>query len=919
MTPPVSGDGRGPDALSRFGQLTYTSFDPPAASRTGSGGGWQVKDVAGGLTRHEQEAMRAWVSTRFDLVRPLPQFPTPTDIRNRPRRLMYARMPGGAAGYWHTVPAGADASGRPGNVFAHVVVDRAEVLDREGDGALRPIELWRSADWLAPYGAREVAQAILSRNDGPRPGGAVDRAAVLRFLLDPGTWRIGVLSVLLDALARAMTGGPAIVLGVRDPDSAAMWIGAVSHFMSPGTARRFGWCTFERRHAVDETITRGVHLVAVPGDDVEDIPDAAGYVPITEDETPDLGELGVEPHHTQRGAVVPVTPWSVLAQTVLLDEECAVRALTRQDAIAARVGDSELSPMWPLAMAVASDPELHDALPEATLVIAEHSPESLRRCPDLMRVAAVAFGPGRGSTTEDAWRDLERFGGTDTNGLSQELAWTTFLSRALADPFWFRRSGASYPPEFARTVGWAPAELQDAAEHAVRALVDRARTAPPQSHDVDRIAVEAVRTLDLLAHAGLTAGRTDDLLSELLERTVVPILCDRARGPRLVRLLGEVGNRTRTQYIQGALASYAPMTWSPLGRRLPRTVVEWVVGEAEKVPSISKLTRDPRQIATPLCLLVAELAFQIFGAGQSREKRAWAAMAPLALWRALFEAEQGGWYRTDISPLFSGPRWTARDLHRVVDAFPDALPVRFLGDAIIHAPWDPDVEAVVARVVERASAPADPHLDGVVASWAVVRSWERWDEFTGPYLEWFLEAHVWPVLADYSTRPEADLPPDLLVWLAIFYIALRSKRLEAPRLPQLHEDLLVASVLDHASTVVDAVTAMVKSAAVDVEWIVVTAVFTSPAAPRVRSVMDRDDPLARMTVDVDGWRCSILEQVAVAAMADVDYRGPIGAHGLLDAMWTELTRRGIADPGCAYDAYSGFAWRWIEERRGDVN
>lgn len=199
----------------RFGQLTYTSFDAPERGR--AGGGWQVKDVSDGVSAAEQEFMRAGVATRFDSVQALPQFPTPADIAARPRRLVYAPTETGGC-YWHTAPAGADASGRPGNVFAHVVVDRTP------DDAVRPIERWGSPDWLAPYGADAVAAAELPHS-APAPGGNIDRAAVLEFLLDPGTWRVGVLGVLLDAVDQAMHGGPGVVLGCADSENAARWIG----------------------------------------------------------------------------------------------------------------------------------------------------------------------------------------------------------------------------------------------------------------------------------------------------------------------------------------------------------------------------------------------------------------------------------------------------------------------------------------------------------------------------------------------------------------------------------------------------------------------------------------------------------------------------------------------------------------------
>lgn len=164
---------------------------------------------------------------------------------------MYVPGPGRTGLYWHTVPAGADASGRPGNVFAHSMIDRSSA-----SSIVRPIERWGSPDWLTPYGADEVAASTIDGTE-PAPSGLASRDAVLDFLLEPTTWRIGTFSVLLDAVGRALAGGPVVVLGCQDTDRAAHWIAAVSHFMSPGTARRFSWSTFDRLHAVDDALPVG--------------------------------------------------------------------------------------------------------------------------------------------------------------------------------------------------------------------------------------------------------------------------------------------------------------------------------------------------------------------------------------------------------------------------------------------------------------------------------------------------------------------------------------------------------------------------------------------------------------------------------------------------------------------------------------
>ena len=147
----------------RYGQLAYTSLDKP-----GSAGGWQIKQVGGALSAAEAQTLVAGVRTAFDPVEPLPAYPTPEQLERGPRRLAYRRIDARSAGYWHTVPAGSDSTGRPGNVFAHAV------LDRTPDAAPRhrPIQWWRSPQWVCPYGAAAVARAVLP-DEAPGPAGVV--------------------------------------------------------------------------------------------------------------------------------------------------------------------------------------------------------------------------------------------------------------------------------------------------------------------------------------------------------------------------------------------------------------------------------------------------------------------------------------------------------------------------------------------------------------------------------------------------------------------------------------------------------------------------------------------------------------------------------------------------------------------------
>ncbi|ETT25684.1 hypothetical protein RAJCM14343_0533 [Rhodococcus aetherivorans] len=898
----------------RFGQLSYTSFDRPG---TGSGGGWQVKEVSGDLDADEQELLRAGVVSRFDSPQPMPRFPTVEDIARRPRRLMYARLRDAAGCYWHTVPAGSDASGRPGNVFAHAVLERGA---EPGDG-VRPIECWRSTDWLVPYGADEVAKAALPAT-APGPGGIVDRDAALGFLLDPGTWRIGVFSVLLDAVARSLRGGPAVVLGCKDPDTAALWIGAVSHFMSPGTARRFGWSTFDRLHSVDDAVAGGANLVTVP---LSDLPgDSPGCTVFGENETPELGELDGEPHSVANGDLVPVTYWSVLAQTVLLDVETAHRALARQDAIAAGVGDRDLTEAWPLAMAVVADPGLHDALDEAASVVLAESPMEAATAPDLAHVIVGIVDERLGATTQQAEEALARW--QVDNAVTpavRQLAGTVFAFRALGDGHWVRRAG---PEQFAVVESCARTEdLQAEADAILGDLRLRARG----GGNLRDVAFDALKTIDLLVRADLLRDRGVDVAFEVLERAVIPTLCDRVDGAAFVAELGPVSASTRVRFLQPALTAHPVFAGRPLGSRLAPPVLEWLVDGLLDVPDLDELASDPQRITEPECVLIADGVFalteQEFDRARIRSE-----LVPVALWRALHEAREGGWAPSDVPALVAGHGWTAEQWCRLVGAFPEAVAPRFLQDVVVREPWGPELETLVRHLAEPGAREeasrwaADPYLDDLAVSWALIRNEERWAAISGPALRRALDVHVLPVLEDYAEGYEADLPTDLLARLAIFTVALRGQTppqsgLPVPDLPARHREALVRAVDEDARFVVDALASLVESGALDAYWLMAHAVFTSPSAPRVRSVLDQRDVLARFEVGSGGVRRSLLDEVASTVMKRPDYRGPLGVHGLMDAIREELHLRGHRDVAYACDVYAGFVRRWLDERRADAD
>ena len=505
----------------RYGQLTYTSFDA-----SGTAGGWQVKEVSGGIAGDSDEVrlLVAGVRTVLDPVEPLPDYPDAAQVDRLPRRLAYQRLDEARAAYWHTVPAGVDSTGRPGNVFAHAVIDRMP----SAAGVERPIQRWHAPGWLRPFGPDAVTRAQLPV-EAPAPADAITRDGVIAFALDTSTWRLGTLFGLLDAVATALDGGPPVVLGVESPDSAAQWIGLVSFLMSAGTAARLNFSTFDRADQVHLAVQAGQHLTAVPASDLSALPrSSADVVVIDETSTLSLGEYGGQPHRTEAGQPIDVTAWSAMAQVVLLDAQSAATVLADVDAYAAQVGDRDLHPAWPMAMSVLARDEFADARDEAKQLLAIRSPRGLVKDSDAGRALADALADLVGTSTADAWQAVQS---APAGGEAADHANRTYLLRALADDAWLGQPGPiPVAPRGAAPPGQPP-DTQLAA--AVGAAIGRARAAGPE---------RLLRLVDFLTATGLGDGRIPlDAIPE-----VAAALGDPRTGPELVnRLRDRVGPGTR--------------------------------------------------------------------------------------------------------------------------------------------------------------------------------------------------------------------------------------------------------------------------------------------------------------------------------------------------------------------------------------
>ncbi|MFD6857600.1 hypothetical protein ACFWCF_09680 [Rhodococcus sp. NPDC060090] len=888
----------------RFGQLTYTSFDRPGSA---GGGGWQIKQTSGDIDPDEEETLLAGIVTRFEPVRQIPRIPTTEEVENRPRRLMYTPGTGNTGLYWHTVQAGAEPSGRLGNVFAHAL------LDRRTDANSRPIERWRSAEWLTPYGPTHVAGAILSSPE-PRPSDDASRASTLDFLLEPGTSRIGIFSVLLDAVAQAFRGGSPVVLGCTDTDSAAGWIAAVSHFMSPGTSRCFGWSTFDRLHTVDDTVARGAHLVAVP---LEDLPgDTPGCVVFGENETPALGVLDGEPHCVDNGDMVPVTPWSGLAQIVLVDESIAARTLAHQDEIAKKVGDDDLSPMWPLAMAVVADSDLHDSLDEATTVLLEQSPETAMESEFASLIVDVVdsnFGDtaGQAARVFGGWHADDRLA-----PVVRTLAGRVFAYRVFHDRAWFSNADPSHRAlldHCDRTP-----ELVTEADRFLGALRNRLSFA----HQIEDVAVAALQAIDAIIRADLMSDRGSELTFDILELVVVPMLCDETQGPQLVAEVGPVGRSTCIDYLQPAVVAHFDFIGRPLGSRLEPSVLAFIASSVTGVPTFDDFAADPSLVGTTQSVIIAEGVFALAEQGEGARVRS--ELAVVALWRAFYELNEGSGAIPGLDNVVAAQQWTAAEWRQMVQTYPSVVAPRFLQDAVVCEPWGTDVELLARHILtlldHAGSAPwqEDPHHDALAGAWALIRLRNSWDGISEQELDRDLGRYGLPTITDYARHYEADLPDDVLAGLAVCIVAAKARSAVLPVLPPRHVAALADAIELNDRFVVDSIVELAQAGALDENWLIAYAVLSSPGSPDVVLVSETVGVLAHFVVGSDSERRGILDEVAAEILPEPWNLGPRDRRGVQAAVSAELMEFRDRTVDLAREAYAAFVEGWYEQRVADA-
>lgn len=329
-------------------QLTYTSADAIAGVK----GGWGVKEtLPSDADAKLVSVLTEGVIARIEEVVETSQFASEADLAARARRLAF-KVVDGVLVMWHSISAGLDATGRPGNVYNH-----AAALTRES-ATVRAIEYWRSPDWLVPFGAANVTAARLGELN---PGGAISRDSTVRFLR--ANDRVFSLEWILAAVSHACSAGGTLAFVADTPDEAASWIGAISYLTSPGLARRISFVTFERAARVGDNTLAGFRVVAVPRTDLAALKSAVPSSLIV-DPTWSLDDPETGDYRTPLGQTfAPDRRWQtgLIDLFALDDDEQILRILAASDHITASFSPRELAALplhWSLSMAMLADPEV---------------------------------------------------------------------------------------------------------------------------------------------------------------------------------------------------------------------------------------------------------------------------------------------------------------------------------------------------------------------------------------------------------------------------------------------------------------------------------------------------------------------------------------------------------------------------------
>ncbi|PXW31298.1 UNVERIFIED_CONTAM: hypothetical protein DES50_10564 [Williamsia faeni] len=893
MTADVFGQEERPpvETVGRYGQLIYTSFD----DGSGTGGGWQVKDQVGDMTVSDVDAMTARIVTKFDVDPPLPQYPTPADIDDRPVRLAYDVIGTGAGVYWHTVAAGTDGSGRPGNVFAHVVFDDAY----RAQPALRPIELWGSPDWLRPYGAQEVRAITLHGDHLLRTGGVITVRSVLGFLLNPKIYRLGVFQVLLDAVYDAMAGGRPVVL-LTAPGFAVWWIGAVSFFMSPGTSRRFAWTTHDKPDLALADARRGMHLICVPRD-YADLP-ASDWIVIDAEEDPQLGALGGAGHSPARSAFpVQVSPWSLLAQAALENEHTATRVIQLQDDIAREVGDRDLSPVWPLAMASRAL-RLGDIEQESAQAATDDHPAHLGSSERLRDDIEELYVAGAPQTPEEALLRLTRI---RYPGGSQSRAAGRLVVLALRDSEWLGEPGIRLDlvPD-CRNVDFE--QLHDAVE----SWLDDSRRVASQitPAESERLVLTVLRVGELLvrvARPGPALDAAVSALSDVIELSGIDFLRDRSRASSFIDSARNISAATFAAVLLPVLAS---VLREPDAVDLD--VWRWMFGNERDLdtreangPTVFGQTND-----SLLSLYITALLEDPDVVDLSERLRSDLAHLGVTSIFAV-EASPDEHSAVPVERLLRHYVMTDGQLDRLIARFGGQVTPAMAFQHVFYWPPSEQLDRVLKHVCHyplRESGPLDDASTLVVAA-ARVRDAATWTTFEKHWAVNLMDSEVKRLVRELPPEVYEHTDEDLCVPLGALFIAAQSRSRPWAVGDSVLKDRLATRLRSLQPQLIHWIDRLSKQQVIDIGWI---------AGESMRSRMGPDlAPTALCGQAENESGTSWMDSVIDGQLASGTYRGPSTVDALRDALWDSVKDLSAPTAERFFLEYRSVGKEWLRDRR----
>lgn len=874
----------------RFGQLIYTSYD----DGSGSGGGWQVKDRSGHFVDSEIEALTSRIATRFDVDPPLPQYPTLADIEGRPARLSYATIAPGVGAYWHTVDAGTDGSGRPGNVFAHVLL-ADDITARPG---MRPIELWASPGWLRPYGPHAVLEAGLADVEPPGPGGVVTVDSTVAFLLDPGVYRLGVHQVLLDAVYDAMADGRPVVFHT-DPSDAPRWIGAVSFFMSPGTARRFTWSTHDKPDLAAVDARRGVHLICVPRDCT--VPPSADWVVIDADDDPQLGALGVVAHGSEDTSLaVTVSPWSLLAQAALVDAQTATEVIAHQDSIAREVGDVGLSPVWPLAVA-ARMVQLGDVGVESSQAIVDDHPTHLETSVRLLRLVDGIYSTNAPDTPQEA---LDRLTRIRFPGGGRLRAAERLVRCVLHEP----RSETGMPVRLnevprlrAVDIGRVD-DMLDSWLSGMRRSASTARATPAEVQVRHLLHVS-----DLLVRLVRPGPELDDVTRALAETVGIcgiDFLADRSRAQMFVDGVQEITGDTVAAVVIPVINDAIR---TPDG--LDTVAWEWILGDPRDIDVnvVTDATGSGVLSRRLMPLYIAAMLDDPANADIRPSRRSELALAGIRVLMDGHTSSEADGAAAEIAHLARHVTVTVDHLDELITRFGDAVAPSVALRHVLFSPPSATLDRILDFVSHRPVAAPESDVDSALTvAGARVRIASEWADFDPSWMLALLDSEVKCLLTELEPETYAHLDEGLCILLGALVVAAHSRSL-----PWTTGDTVAVAHLERRlesarSRLLPRLDQLTELGVIDVAWV---------AGESMRSRLGPDfAPVAPFALSAADGGGSWMDTVIDARLHANDYRGPTNPEGLRDALWTSIAAQSASTAEKFFLEYRPVAKEWLRER-----